>query len=208
MNAIGWRRVGIALALVALAGFVGYFVNHININPIGWTWEQEYLFPALNPVGSAFRSGLYRPAEALLHGANPYEDSQTWPPPFTVLMGMPFQLLDQNHGYLIQVWLLVGMNVLTLWMALKVSGEVFARAPGRVDQGLVFPLFCGLCLWLVTSYGFLFSLERGSFDIYAGLAAVIGLWLTIRRPHRVWLQVLCFSIAAHLPVHQPDGVRR
>src|SRR4030042_1952936 len=93
------------------------------------------------------------------------------------------------------------MNVLTLWMALKVSGEVFARAPERVDQGLVFPLFCGLCLWLVTSYGFLFSIERGSFDIYASLAAVIGLWLTIRRPDRVWLQVLCFSIAAHLQVY-------
>jgi hypothetical protein len=69
-----------------------------------------------------------------------------------------------------------------------------------VDQGLVLPLFCGLCLWLVTSYGFLFSIERGSFDIFAGLSAVIGLWLTVMRPDRVWLQVLCFSIAAHLSV--------
>lgn len=203
MNAIGWRRVGIALAMVALAAFASYFVNHLNVNPTDYTWQQEYLFPAVNPVGSEFRSTLYRPAEALLHGASPYAGSRTPYPPLAVLVGVPFQTLDENHAYLVQVWLLIGMNVVTLWMALKVSGKAFAGAAGHeaaVDQGLVFPLFCGLCLWLVTSYGFLFSIERGSFDIFAGLSAMIGLWLTVTRPDRVWLQVLCFSIAAHLNV--------
>jgi hypothetical protein len=65
----------------------------------------------------------------------------------------------------------------------------------------VIPLFCLLSFWLVTSYGFLFSIERGNFDIYTGLAAITGLWMMVRRPSSVWLQVLCFSIAAHLKVY-------
>jgi hypothetical protein len=189
--------------MVVLAAFIGYFVNHLNINPAGWTWEQEYIFPALDPAGSDFRSGLYRPAEGVLHGADPFVDSQARSP-FTVLMGMPFQLLDEDHAYLAQMLLLIVMNVITLWMALKISREVFLGVPGHedaADQGLVFPLFCGLCLWLVTSYAFLFSMERGSYDIYAGLAAVVGLSLMVRRPDRVWLHVLCFSVAVHLDAY-------
>jgi hypothetical protein len=44
-------------------------------------------------------------------------------------------------------------------------------------------------------------MERGSYDIYAGLAAVVGLSLMVRRPDRVWLHVLCFSVAVHLDAY-------
>jgi hypothetical protein len=181
------------------AALVTYFVNHISINPEGWTWEQEYLFPARNPVGSDFRTGLYQPAETLLHAGNPFVGSGVRSP-FTVLVGVPFQLLDENHAYLIQMCLLIVMNMGALWMGLRATRIATLGAAVQADafdQALVFPLFCGFCLWLVTSYAFLFSMERGSSDIYAGVAAAVGLWVMVKRPERTWLQVLCFSIAAH-----------
>jgi len=204
VNVLRLRRVKLALAMVALAAFVGYFVNHLNINTSNWTWEQEYVVPALTPVGIDFRDGLYRPAETLLNGGNPYTDNGLWYPPFSVVLALPFQLLNENTAYLVQVWLLVGMNIATLWLALKVSAEVFAEPEGSegiTDHILTLPLFCALALWLVTSYGFLFSIERGNFDIYTQLAAVAGLWLMVKRPSWVWLQVVCFSVAAHLKVY-------
>lgn len=204
MNGPMVRRLRLPLVMVALAAFTGYFVNHVNINTVDWTWEQEHLFGSIAPVGIDFRNGLYRPAEALLHGRNPYTDVGLWYPPFTVILAMPFQLLDANRAYLVQVWLLVGMNLATLWLALGVSKEVFAEpgaAAGVLDHVLTFPLFCVIAGWLVTSYGFLFSLERGNFDIYTQLAAIAGLWLIVRRPNWLWPQVVCFSVAANLKVY-------
>ena len=198
------RRIKFALAMVALAAFVGYFVNHLNINTENWMWEQEYLFGAATPVGIDFRHGLYEPAQVLVRGGNPYTDYGLWYPPFSVVLALPFQLLNENTAYLAQVWLLVGMNIATLWLALKASREAFAEPGGSngIDNlVLTFPLFCVIALWVETSYGFLFSIERGNFDIYTQLAAVSGLWLMVKRPNWLWLQVVCFSVAAHLKVY-------
>jgi hypothetical protein len=192
----------LALAMVALCVFIGYLVNHHNINTTTWTWEQEYLFAPSTPAGNDFRKGLYRPAEVLLHGQNPY--TVTWFPPFTVVLAMPFQLLDENRAYLAQVGVLIVMNIATLGIALRVSGKAFAPKAGseKAIAGLVaFPLFCAMALWQETSYGFIYSIERGNFDIYTAFAAVIGVWLILARPRWIWLQVLCFSIAAHLKIY-------
>jgi hypothetical protein len=194
----------LALAMVALCVFIGYFVNHLNINTENWMWEQEYLFAPGTPAGNDFRAGLYRPAEKILHGRNPYTDRSLWYPPFSVLLAMPFQLLDENRAYLAQVGVLIVMNIATLGIALKVSRGAFAPEAGSesIIAGLLaFPLFCVMALWQETSYGFIFSVERGNFDIYTAFAAVMGLWLMATRPRWIWLQVLCFSIAAHLKVY-------
>jgi len=202
MSTSVWRRLELALAMVALCVFIGYLVNHHNINTTTWTWEQEYLFPPGTPAGNDFRNGLYRPAQALLHGQNAY--TVTWFPPFTVLLAMPFQILDENRAYLAQVGVLIVMNIATLGIALKVSRKAFAPKAGseKAIAGLLaFPLFCAMALWQETSYGFIYSIERGNFDIYTAFAAVMGLWLIVARPRSIWLQVLCFSIAAHLKIY-------
>ncbi len=202
MSRAAWRRLELALGMAALCVFIGYLVNHHNVNTTTWTWEQEYLFPPGTPSGNDFRNGLYRPAETLLHGQNPY--TVTWFPPFTLLLAMPFQLLDENRAYLAQVGVLIVMNIATLGIALRVSRRAFAPNAGSdkaVACLLAFPLFCVMALWQETSYGFLFSIERGNFDIYTAFAAVIGVWLMMARPRWIWLQVLCFSIAAHLKIY-------
>ena len=202
MSTSAWKRLRLGLGMVAVCVLIGYLVNHHNINTTTWTWEQEYLFPPGMPAGNDFRNGLYRPAETLLHGQNPY--TVTWFPPFTVLLAMPFQLLDEDHAYLAQVIVLVVMNIATLGMALGLSRKAFAPNAGsqKAIAGLLaFPLFCAMALWQETSYGFIWSIERGNFDIYAAFAAVTGVWLMMARPRWIWLQVLCFSIAAHLKIY-------
>lgn len=202
MSTTVWRRLELALAMAALCVFLGYFVNHLNINTTTWSWDQEYLFPPGTPAGNDFRNGLYRPAEALLHGQNPY--TVTWFPPFTVLLAIPFQLLDENRAYLAQVGILIALNIASLGMALRVSRKGFAPNTGSQEALgvlLAFPLFCVMALWQVTSYGFIWSIERGNFDIYAAFASVMGVWLMMVRPRWIWLQVLCFSVAAHLKIY-------
>jgi hypothetical protein len=204
VNGPGVRRIRLGLAAVALAAIIGYFVNHVNIDTVNWTWEQEYLFGAATPAGIDFRHGLYEPAQVLIRGGNPYTDYGHAYPPFSLLVGIPFQLLDENIAYLVHIWLLLGMNIACLWIALSVSKAAFSEqsdANDAADHVLAFPLFCVLVLWLVTSYGFLFSIERGNFDIYTQVAALGGLWLMVKRPKSLWLQVLCFSVAAHLKVY-------
>lgn len=197
-------RLRQALALAVLAVLVGYFVNQIDIDLEARVWGQEPLIPIHIPVGVDFRDGLYRPAEVLIKGGVPYEDVTLWYPPLTMVVSLPFQLLDVDRAYLAQIWVLVIMNIAALLLTLGISKEVFCE-PGERESAsgsvLAFPLFCILAFWLVTSYGFLFSLERGNFDIYPLLAALAGLWLLVKRPNRVWLQVICFSIAAHLKVY-------
>ncbi len=62
-------------------------------------------------------------------------------------------------------------------------------------------MFLVLAFLEVSSYGFLFSVERGNFDIYPHVAALLGLWLMLRKPSWMWLQVACFSVAVHLKVY-------
>lgn len=197
-------RLRQVLALVALAGLVSCLVNQIDVDLEGQTWGQEPLIPVHIPVGVDFRNGLYRPAEALVQGGDPYKDVGVWYPPLTMLVALPFQLLDVDRAYLAQVWVLAIMNIAALLLALRISKEVFCE-PGRrdriLDSVLTFPLFCLVGFWLVTSYGFLFSLERGNFDIYPLVSALAGLWLLVKRPNQIWLQVVCFSIAAHMKVY-------
>jgi hypothetical protein len=202
MSASSWHRLLLALAMVAICILIGYLVNHHNINTTTWAWEQEYLFPPGTPAGNDFRNGLYRPAEALLRGQNPY--TVTWFPPFTILLALPFQLLDEDHAYLVQVIVLVMMNIAALGIAIRLARGAFgsgAAPEGTIAALLVFPLFCAMTLWQETSYGFIWSIERGNFDIYAAFAALVGLWLMFEKPGVVWLQVLCFSIAAHLKIY-------
>jgi Glycosyltransferase family 87 len=197
-------RLGKALAAVALAALIACLVNEIDIDLTREIWGQDSLISVHIPVGVDFRNGLYRPAEALVHGGDPYKDVGIWYPPLTMVVALPFQLLDADRAVLAQVGVLVIMNIAALLLALAIAREVFVE-PGRrervLDSVLTFPLFCILGFWLVTSYGFLFSLERGNFDIYALLAALAGLWLLVKRPNQLWLQVVCFSIAAHMKVY-------
>jgi hypothetical protein len=63
---------------------------------------------------------------------------------------------------------------------------------------MIFSVVSLTAFFQVSSYGFLFSVERGSSDIYAILFAWLFLYALNRRPDRIWLQALLLSCAINI----------
>jgi hypothetical protein len=192
----------VTAAYVFLASFGNEVLSHINLQT-GW-WAPAYLFPLLFPVGSDFREGLYYPAKILLQGRSPYLSYNSIYPPFTVLLAVPFRLFSVDTAYLIQVVLLYGLNIVAVWVAVRVAA--LALKGNQEDDSAVvgltdFALIILVAFLVLTSYGFYFSVERGNDDIFALAAAVLGLWLLLKAPRRIWLQTLALSASVHLKLY-------
>ena len=201
-------RLKLGIAVVGLGVFLAFFANDLlsRIDFRTERWEQPYLFPLVLPVGADFREGLFYPAKILLQGKSPYLDYSSIYPPFTILLAAPFRLFTVSTAYLLQVVLLYGLNILTIWGAIKIAASARATEAGAspgatLELPLELPLFLLISFLILTSYGFFFSVERGNNDAYAQCAAILGLWLMLRRPEKLWLQALAFSVAAHLKLY-------
>lgn len=195
------RRLAFPLLVVAGAAFLVFFANQVRprIND-EYLWEPTDLFPSRSPAGMDFREGLYDPATAWLQGQSPYTHSGLWYPPFSVLFSLPFHLFDVNRAYIGQVGLLFALNIAAIGLAVLISKTALGAEESR-SSAIALPVFLMLAFLEVSSYGFLFSVERGNFDIYPQFAALLGLWMILRKPSWMWPQVICFSVAAHLKVY-------
>lgn len=206
MLASARHRLVLGVGLITLAGLAVWYGNQIapNIRDLSVGWDRSYLFPLMTPVGADFRDGAYLPATLLATGMDPYDASTFWYPPFSALFFLPYQLIDPNRAYLIHTFVLIALNFVSVWGAIRLTESVIPRrasSQGTPDPGMTLPLALSLAFVAVISYGFLFSIERGNFDLYAMAFSLAGLWVLIRSPNRVWVQVICLSIAAHLKVY-------
>ncbi len=203
----GKARLAIGMLIVALGVLAAYFANQIlpQLDLTQGRWTPMYQFPSRHPIGIDFREGLYYPAKVLLEGKSPYVFYSSNYAPLAILLGIPFRVLDPDRAYLAQVGLLYALNVLSLWLAVKIAAKCFrgedsaewAVPMGRIADGA----FAAIAFLTLTSYGFLFSIERGNFDIYPQSAALLGLWWMVSAPKRLWLQVACIAVAAHLKLY-------
>jgi len=135
---------------------------------------------------------------------DPYDAPTFWYPPFSALFLLPYQAIDPDRAYLIHTFVLIFLNIASVWGTIRITVSTIPRrssSQGTGDPGMTLPLFLSFAFATVCSYGFLFSIERGNFDLYALAFSLAGLWILVRSPHRVWLQVICFSVAAHLKVY-------
>ena len=208
-NMIGYpaQRLKISQWLI-IASILGiYLVNNLFsvINLENETWDRPYLFPYIKPIGTDFRIGMFYPAMVLLEGQSPYEHYNLIYPPFTAVFSIPFRLFDIKTAYILQVILLYMANIATIYIAARsaASGLDQDQEPSLLNPALNV-VFLSIVFLTLNSYGFLFSLERGNFDIYAQFFSVLGLWLLLKRPDRrdrLWLQVVLISLAAHLKVY-------
>jgi hypothetical protein len=158
----------------------------------------------MTPVGADFRDGVYFPGTLLAKGMDPYDASTFWYPPFSALFLLPYQVIDPDRAYLIHTFVLIFLNIASVWCAIRITKSTITKrsfSQGTGNLGMTLPLFLSLAFVTVSSYGFLFSIERGNFDIYALAFSLAGLWILVQSPNRVWLQVICFSVAAHLKVY-------
>ena len=172
------------------------------------------LIPMAYPHGVDFRDGLYDPARAFTtaHSA--------WPP-LSLYLGRPFTLLSLSTGYKVQVGILVGLavaaTVLSAKLAVRVvdDGEAAAgacdtpAAPGR-DAVSSLPsarridarLLCLIMgLWMLSSYGFMYEVERGNVDLYALVFSLLAVWFTVRGARSAWLPAAFLAVAVGLKLY-------
>jgi len=184
LNAVLW------LAVVVAAGvgcnFLVYWFRFGNA-----TWSL--LLPLAKPTGIDFRDGLYDPAAA-------FTTAHSGWPPLTLLLGRPFTFLSFSTGYAVQVGILVALAVaaavLSAKLALKAACDPDLSAQGRRIDVPQLALIIGF--WLVTSYGFMYEVERGNIDLYALFFALLSVWLMLRLPRSAWWPAIVLAVAINL----------
>jgi hypothetical protein len=187
LNAVVW------LGVIALAGLGwNFLVYWFKFGRLVWGW----LLPLVSPTGIDFRDGLYSPARA-------FSTARSGWPPLTLLLGRPFTLVSFSTGYAIQVGVLVALAV----VAAVLSAQLATRAacpsdmpgPGRTVGAPLIALVMGF--WLMTSYGFMFAVERGNIDLYALVFCLLAVWLMIRLPGSAWPPAAALAVAVGLKLY-------
>ncbi len=213
-------RLTMALS-IAVAGFVAGLVaagiGRRSMNVImwlavvafvewGWNFVAQWLrwrstvwsvlLPLVHPAGIDFRDGLYGPAQSFSTATSGW-------PPLTLLLGRPFTLVSFASGYAIQVCILTVLalvaSILSATLASKAacspdeSGE--CRAVSMREIAFV------MGFWLLTSYGFMYEVERGNIDLYALVFSLLSVWLLIRCPRNAWPAATCLAVAVGLKLY-------
>jgi hypothetical protein len=192
---VGRPRINAAiwLGVIAVAGAVWntgqYFVLYGNA-----AWDL--LLPLAKPTGLDFRDGLYVPGRAFSNIGS------SWPP-LTVVVGRAFSPLSFESARLVQgallIALAVGVAALSGMLAVRaISGPHDLGAEGSPSSRQV-SLIMGF--WLLTSYGFLFEVERGNIDLYALFLSLLFVWTLFRFPKSVWLPSAILAAAINLKLY-------
>jgi hypothetical protein len=206
------KRIYLALLILGLGIGGIFFVNNVltSIDTHARMFRTINPVPAAAyPVGIDFRVGLYESADVILFGAHyPGFNSEiiypSFYPPLVSLVGLPFLLLDENSAYLVQIGLLFFGNIASLlivaWMAKKYLLSDLGLEGTTAGQIALFISFAVL-FYTLSSYPFMFSIERGNFDIIALLFSLAAILFLFKFPQKIWLQVIFLSIAAHLKIY-------
>lgn len=199
------RRVAIVLWALGLSVLGIYLLNAVvpawNFGIDQWVFPPT--LPTMRPLGNDFQVGIVRPAELLRAGLSPYANGSFYPPLVAVL-GLPSTFLDPQAAYVIHALLLVVANVASLVVAVAIARRAFggpSLSHAASARRIAGPLLLILGFLGITSYGFIFSLERGNYDAFPLLLGVVMLWLLVERPQALWLQAMLLALAVHLKVY-------
>ncbi len=207
------NKARIYLVLLILGfGFGGiYFVNNVlpSIDTMAWKYSAPQTVPAAYPAGIDFRVCLYRTANIKFFGTQAPESvvATTYTscfPPLVDFLSMPFLLLDENSAYSVQIGLLFLGNIISLLIVAYLAKEYLFSDFGfeGINTALlaVF-IFFAMLFYTFSSYPFMFSIERGNFDIYTMVFALAAVLCLFKFPRNVWLPVILLSIATHLKIY-------
>lgn len=202
----------LSLLLFFSIGFVIIFsINNVisTIDTVNWIYDPPSTVWPMQPIGNDFRVGLYTPPKMMLTDIRIYhfndgQDALSQYPPFLNLLVLPYQLLDVNSAYLMHVFNLFLSNFISLLIAAYLVKEVIIT---RLDfdqsaiWAVTFSIFFSLLIYSFSSYGFLFSVERGNCDGIALLFSMLSLLVLFKNPNKIWLQVVLLSIAIHIKIY-------
>ena len=176
-------------------------------------WLYPDIIPYIKPIGTDFREGYYYPSKVLLEGKSPYVDYNLNYPPFSAVFSIPFTLLDVDTAYLVAACLIFALNIGSVGLGLSIARRVFTPSPGKAgtnEELSLSPitvhatLVAQMAAFGVTSYGFLFSVERGNLDAFPLFFSLLALWLLARSTasaKELWVSTLLIGIAAHLKIY-------
>jgi len=185
------RDSALWLAVVAVAGALMNVVAYLVVYGVG-AWRL--LIPIASIHGVDLRDGLINPARA-------FSTARSGWPPLTIWLGKPFTLLSLHSAYVVQFIILLALAVVATWLSVTLAALVGDRldpASGRPTLPRV--LFVAMLVWLLTSYGLMYEVERGNIDLYALVFALLAIGLTLRT-RTAWLPALCLAVAVNLKVY-------
>ena len=181
------------LAVIAAAGVAwNFLVYWFRFG--GDTWGL--LIPLAHPTGIDFRDGLYDPARAFT------TISSGWPP-LTLILGKPFTLFGFATAHVIQVVILVVLAVASVVLSALLAVKAAVGGGDGLGERRVDARQLGLVagLWLFTSTGFIYEIERGNIDLYALFFALLAVWLMLRLPRSPWWPTLALAVSINLKLY-------
>ena len=192
---------------LVLTIFINQVLPRIDLNRL--TYLSPKIVPTMDPVGNDFRTGLYRPPGLLLKGEKIYYLDQdgsnlTQYPPLLNLLFLPYQVFEEDTAYIVHVIVLFLANLVCLGLAARWTRDFILPRTGLEPRALTllaWLLFLVMAVFTLTGYPFLFSIERGNYDILALLYAMLAVHTLLYRPKRIWLQVILLSVAVHLKIY-------
>jgi len=199
-----------ALVIVGIGMASIFLINNVFqlINTADWSFKNPTNLPVITPIGNDFRVGLYRPAQQLLSDFNLYSPGPngyiTQYPPLVNVFSLPFLLFSESIAYLIQVFLLYFVNLFCIYLGVIIAKKYLSAEPlpeKSFEWILLIFLLLIFSFFTLTGYPFIFSIERGNYDIYAMLFSLLALWCLLKLPEHIWLQVILLSIATHLKIY-------
>ncbi|MDD5746083.1 MAG: glycosyltransferase 87 family protein [Candidatus Omnitrophica bacterium] len=196
-------REKIAIFTVLLFLFSFYLLNNI-VSLVDFK-ENQWTVTRLVPAAAPHRLGIdfyenYQYGKLVLDGKSPYSIGCIYPP-FETVFFSPLALFPYETAYVLQVILLFIISLLCIYCSVEIGSHVFPglnKNNASLQKPFVF-LFSAFAL--ISSYGFMFNLERGNYDLFALFFSVLFLLLIIKYPQSLWLQVIALSIAAHLKIY-------
>ena len=201
----------LVMIVMLIAGFFTiYVLNNVatHFEPGTMLYQNKRVFQLYPPAGNDFRVGSYWPAKNLVetHFASIGPDG-TYPsvyPPLVALINLPYTLFDATTAYAIHIVILILTNLACLLLAVLMTRYFLFDKLDLSDFAanvISVLLFFVMAVYIFSSYFFLFSLERGNTDIFAMFFCLLSMWVLIKRPNNVWLQVIFLSIAVHLKIY-------
>ncbi len=204
-------RLIISLGILTVGALTIFLINNLLpcVNTHDWTYNCPKIIPTMEPVGNDFRTGLYLPPQMLLSGEsiyyiNPDGSNLTQYPPLVNLLYIPFQFFSEDQAYFLHAIFLFLANLACLWMAARMARDFLlpsACLNPQINQWISLVLFAVASILTFIGYPFLFSIERGNYDIIALLLAMLAIDNLLRKPNQLWVQVILLSIATHLKIY-------
>lgn len=132
----------------------------------------NFMLPARSGHGIDYHS-VYGYVHAFLTGRNAYAIPGNIDvyPPFVTLFFVPWSIFPFSVSYAIQIALLFTANVSAIYVCVRMFENAdFVHAH---DRSVLWFLFC---IFEISSYGFMFSVERGNYDSFALLFACLSVF--------------------------------